>query len=142
MNKKKRLIIMMAENGKAYADIARRVGITRQRVSAIMIGFYKTPRGRRSLSYKMKRYFCEVCGQPKSVTMQVDDLIVELCSECARSISKGDKRYYQNRFDWSIDYPECVGCQSTKYHHVGHGRCAKCYPKYRRLIRIGSSSLL
>lgn len=137
MSQKKRLVIMMGENGKVYAEIARRVGVSRERISVIMQEYYATPRGKRMAQYRLKRYFCEVCGQPKRITMQIDDILVELCDECARTLSMGEKRYYQNRFDWSLNYPECVGCQSTKYHHVGHGRCAKCYPEYRKLIRIG-----
>lgn len=142
MNKKRRLIIMMAENGKSYSDIARRVGVSRQRVSIVMSGYYKSPRGKRSIAYKLKRYFCEVCGQPRTKTVRVDNITVEMCNECAITITKGDKRYYPNRFDWSIDHPECIDCQSTKYHHVGHGRCSKCYPKYKEATRIGISSSL
>ena len=132
---KTKLVIMMVENGKVQAEVARRLKITKQRVGAIMTAYYKTPYGQRQLKYRLKRYFCEVCGQPRKATIEVEGMRVDMCAECLLTVRRGNKRYYPNRFDWSVNYPECVECQSTKYHHVAHGRCAKCYPDYKQRAR-------
>jgi len=135
MTKKTKTMILMAEFGKTPSEIGRKLHVTRQRVSEVLKNYYESPVGKRYVYYTMKRYFCEVCGQPREMVISFDGIVLDVCTNCADTIMKGKKRYYQNRFDWSIHYPECIECHSTRYPHVGKGRCRLCYPKYRKLKR-------
>ena len=111
-------IIELYLKGDLQTEISKKYGLTRQRVSQIIIKYRKD--NKISKIKKEKKYICKDCG--KEFTNSTGYSHYRRCKKCVEKSKKLWSRKYKLN--------KCVRCKSSKYKHRARGLCCNCYLVY------------
>lgn len=153
----RKLILLMFENNQSYAQIARSLGVSRQRIHQILtdyvsIGKYlkykpKRRRYKKSFANKLDKLLlknCQICKRNPSTMIHHKDHnshnntlenLISICPVCHYNLHLGEtgkKLYnYKSKFKpWSKTYIKCAVCGDNKSKHRAFGLCSSCYCRY------------
>jgi len=150
------LALMFIRNGHSQAEIARILGLSRQRIHQIV-------RNYRSRKYNSKKKMkklttgCKICRQEANHLHHIDgnthnnhiDNLMPLCPRCHYELHSGkiaqkiNKKLKTNSFaislkrrnksEWSKWYVRCIVCENTNHRYYAKGMCSQCYPIYWKI---------
>lgn len=139
MTDRKALILKLYNERYSYTDIAKIIGVSKQRIHQIITDYTTQP----NRSIDNIRYFsnkCAICKKETTIIHHIDTdslnnnpkNLLSVCEKCHKKIhAKIDKPVVttKRRGKWSTKYDRCIKCSTTTIPYLASGLCKSCYFK-------------
>src|SRR5579859_3230468 len=147
----KKLVLMLYENHNTYAEIGRKLNVSRQRVHQIIANYKHYGRSGKLKKYKKLGKKCFICRELAMALHHKDrnnnneniDNLIPVCKKCHYDLHRGQKHKYNGikkppkvripkfRYEWSLQFAQCRRCGTTKTKYASRGLCKNCYENIR-----------